>query len=188
MRHEGKLRSWDDGKGFGFIAPRDGGKEIFVHISAFARDGSRPTLGESLTYALATGKNGKPQAIQVTRKAIGKAPANRPVKPSKDSKRSLVGLFFSAAFVIALGTVIFKQFQSGMNRVQLQSEQPLPATRAYEDLPQANYRCDGRLHCSQMSSCAEAKWFLNNCPGTKMDGNNDGVPCEQQWCTGVFAK
>ncbi|MDM0041452.1 excalibur calcium-binding domain-containing protein [Variovorax sp. J22G21] len=44
------------------------------------------------------------------------------------------------------------------------------------------FRCDGRTHCSQMTSCAEATYFLKNCPGTKMDGNNDGVPCEQQWC------
>jgi micrococcal nuclease len=43
-------------------------------------------------------------------------------------------------------------------------------------------RCDGRRYCSQMSSCEEATWFLKNCPGTKMDGNNDGVPCETQWC------
>jgi hypothetical protein len=43
-------------------------------------------------------------------------------------------------------------------------------------------RCDGRTHCSQMSSCAEATWFLKNCPGVKMDGDNDGVPCESQWC------
>ena len=44
------------------------------------------------------------------------------------------------------------------------------------------YACDGRTHCSQMTSCAEATWFLQHCPGTKMDGNNDGVPCERQWC------
>ena len=44
------------------------------------------------------------------------------------------------------------------------------------------FQCDGRTHCSQMSSCEEATFFLKNCPGTKMDGNNDGVPCEQQWC------
>jgi endonuclease YncB( thermonuclease family) len=43
-------------------------------------------------------------------------------------------------------------------------------------------RCDGRQFCSQMSSCDEAKWFLKNCPGVKMDGNRDGVPCEKQWC------
>jgi micrococcal nuclease len=48
--------------------------------------------------------------------------------------------------------------------------------------PAASLRCDGRTYCSQMTSCAEATWFLRNCPGVKMDGNNDGVPCEQQWC------
>jgi hypothetical protein len=46
----------------------------------------------------------------------------------------------------------------------------------------SSYRCDGRTHCSQMRSCEEATYFLKNCPGTKMDGNYDGVPCEQQWC------
>jgi len=50
------------------------------------------------------------------------------------------------------------------------------------------YRCDGRTYCSQMRSCSEAKFFLANCPGVKMDGNRDGTPCEQQWCTHPFAK
>ncbi len=44
------------------------------------------------------------------------------------------------------------------------------------------FRCDGRTHCSQMTSCEEATWFLKNCPGTQMDGDNDGIPCERQWC------
>jgi len=48
--------------------------------------------------------------------------------------------------------------------------------------PAAAYRCDGRTHCSQMRSCAEATYYLQHCPGVKMDGNNDGVPCERQWC------
>ncbi|MGP5551276.1 excalibur calcium-binding domain-containing protein [Psychrobacter namhaensis] len=45
-----------------------------------------------------------------------------------------------------------------------------------------SFSCDGRQHCSQMTSCAEATYFSNHCPNTKMDGNHDGVPCEQQWC------
>lgn len=45
-----------------------------------------------------------------------------------------------------------------------------------------NFKCDGRTHCSQMTSCEEATFFLSNCPNVKMDGNNDGVPCERQWC------
>lgn len=48
--------------------------------------------------------------------------------------------------------------------------------------PAGQFTCDGRTHCSQMRSCAEAEFFLRNCPNTKMDGNRDGEPCEQQWC------
>jgi len=44
------------------------------------------------------------------------------------------------------------------------------------------FRCDGRTYCSQMRSCEEATYFIQNCPGTKMDGDRDGVPCERQWC------
>jgi len=44
-------------------------------------------------------------------------------------------------------------------------------------------RCDGRKFCSQMRSCEEAKYFLANCPGTEMDGDGDGIPCEKQWCS-----
>jgi hypothetical protein len=36
--------------------------------------------------------------------------------------------------------------------------------------------------CSQMTSCAEATYFIRHCPGTQMDGDGDGVPCESQWC------
>ena len=43
-------------------------------------------------------------------------------------------------------------------------------------------RCDGRTHCSQMRSCEEATYFIQHCPNTQMDGDNDGVPCERQWC------
>ena len=55
---------------------------------------------------------------------------------------------------------------------------PAPPVAATAD----PFKCDGRTHCSQMSSCAEATFFLKNCPGTRMDGNNDGIPCEKQWC------
>ena len=55
---------------------------------------------------------------------------------------------------------------------------PVPAPS-----PAPTSKCDGRTMCSQMTSCTEAKYFLANCPGVKMDGNHDGVPCEMQWCT-----
>ncbi len=64
---------------------------------------------------------------------------------------------------------------------------PLPAVaglpaRAVAAPLVAAYRCDGRTHCSQMRSCDEARYFLGHCPGVKMDGDRDGIPCEDQWC------
>lgn len=45
------------------------------------------------------------------------------------------------------------------------------------------YECDGRQYCSRMTWREESLWVLNNCPDTKLDGDNDGIPCEKQWCT-----
>lgn len=57
------------------------------------------------------------------------------------------------------------------------SPSPAPAPAA-----PARYSCDGRTHCSHMRSCEEATYFIQNCPNTQMDGDNDGIPCERQWC------
>jgi cold shock CspA family protein len=57
-----------------------------------------------------------------------------------------------------------------------------PPTRNLTPAAPSSYQCGGRTLCSQMSSCEEATWVLKNCPGTKMDGNGDGIPCEKQFC------
>jgi hypothetical protein len=43
------------------------------------------------------------------------------------------------------------------------------------------YICDGRKHCSQMTSYGEAVYFNKHCPDTRMDGDLDGIPCEKQF-------
>lgn len=64
---------------------------------------------------------------------------------------------------------------------QVEPSRPHPAESVATG-PDVQFKCDGRTHCSQMRSCAEATFFLQHCPNTQMDGNNDGEPCEQQWC------
>ena len=51
-------------------------------------------------------------------------------------------------------------------------------TQAVQQAAPAKFSCDGRQHCSQMRSREEAQWFVKNCPNTKMDGDNDGIACE----------
>ena len=59
---------------------------------------------------------------------------------------------------------------------------PIKKTKKQPRISHNPYQCDGRIHCSQMHSCEEAKFFIQNCKDTKMDGDEDGVPCERQWC------
>ncbi len=58
--------------------------------------------------------------------------------------------------------------------IDWQPPQPVPETGS-------QFKCDGRTHCSQMTSLAEAEFFLQHCPNTKMDGDRDGNPCERQF-------
>jgi len=83
----------------------------------------------------------------------------------------------TVVILVALGWYAYSQFQ---RRAHIESiEAPVPSAPASA---KSNFKCGGRIYCSQMTSCAEATYFLQHCPGTKMDGNNDGVPCEKQWC------
>lgn len=192
MPFDGKLRTWHDERGFGFIAPTGGGRELFVHVSAFPRDGARPTVGESLTYEIGPGKDGKPQAVRVIRKAWGATASNSPNRPRDRPRKSFRALpaIVGLILVVAVAAVGYGKYQSFIQRESHQaSPSPNPMEReAAVQSPASLFRCDGRTHCSQMTSCAEAKYFLQHCPGTQMDGNNDGVPCEMQWCTSPLAK
>lgn len=62
--------------------------------------------------------------------------------------------------------------------LQPEAEEP----RASKPESRTSYTCDGRQHCSEMHSCQEARWFLQHCSGMKMDGDHDGIPCEDQLC------
>lgn len=195
MRFEGTLTQWNDDRGFGFIQPTDGGQTLFAHISAFPRDGQRPQLHERLSFEVTLGPNGKKQAaaIQRPRSVAPLSRAARPAAAQMPRNRAgagvwgkLVALLLAGA-LLAVGYWKYDARQSARASAAAPAsaqEAPLTLRAAPVSAPVVtqSYRCDGRQHCSQMSSCAEATFFLKNCPNTKMDGDSDGVPCEEQWC------
>ena len=62
----GTVKWFNESKGFGFITPADGGKDVFVHFSAIQAEGFKVlTEGQSVNFNVEDGPKG-PQATNVT--------------------------------------------------------------------------------------------------------------------------
>ncbi len=61
----GTVKWFNESKGFGFISPTDGGKDVFVHFSAISSDGFRTLAeGQQVSFEVEDGPKG-PQAVNV---------------------------------------------------------------------------------------------------------------------------
>jgi cold shock protein len=62
----GKVKFFNADKGYGFIAPEDGGKDAFVHISAVEKAGlSSLAQDQRVSYELETDQRGKTSAVNL---------------------------------------------------------------------------------------------------------------------------
>ncbi len=62
----GTVKWFNTTKGYGFIAPDDGGKDVFVHISAVERSGLTGLAdNQKLTYDLQEGRDGREMATDL---------------------------------------------------------------------------------------------------------------------------
>lgn len=177
MRKHGTLKKWNDDRGFGFVSPAQGSEELFVHISAFPKGGERPRLNELLSFETEVGENGKLRAVRIMRAGQNSASSRTPKKRRPKQSSGISGVVFSLLAIAIIGGYGYSRF----TRIEFEPPAVQAAATSPARAPPA-FECDGRTMCSQMTSCAEAQYFLEHCPGTKMDGDNDGKPCEQQWC------
>lgn len=178
---KGRLKRWNDDKGFGFIGAEHGKQDLFIHITAFQKMGRRPVVGDIITYQVHTGNDGKHRAVNAKIEGvtqIKKSPRKKYVQQSKDS--NLASIVIITVLTMVVGSVVYK---SAITKNGLQEKQT--SFMPFYPLEEKNteiYSCTGKVYCSEMTSCDEAMFYLRNCPDTKMDGDGDGIPCERQWC------
>jgi cold shock CspA family protein len=167
----GKITSWKDDRGFGFISTPLAKKDVFVHISSFPKYRRKPQVGDTVNFELSE-KNGKPVAIKCT--IVGLTPTQRRTKRTNQKTNNVFKLAI-LIFIIILGVYQTKLLHNTTSN----SSSSARFTPAIES--SIKFKCDGRQYCSQMRSYEEALFFIRNCPDTKMDGDNDGDPCESQF-------
>jgi len=208
QRHIGKLTRWIDDRGFGFITPDEGKDEVFVHISAFPR-GQKPRPGDDVSYELQRAEDGRLRACKAilpnrlhlepvapdrgrrthrteAARAQSTPPEHRHNRRTHARQNIPMGRVMLLVLATVIGAMAFHARQRPSEDQSSLIESPAAAAPASTPLSASRptFTCDGRTHCSQMRSCVEAKFFLRNCPGTEMDGDHDGIPCESQHCDG----
>ena len=62
MAQQGKITKWNGAKGFGFITPDTGNKDVFVHIKAFQGSKGRPQNGAAVSYEVSQDEQGRLRA------------------------------------------------------------------------------------------------------------------------------
>jgi cold shock CspA family protein len=196
MRLKGTLVDWKDDRGFGFIEPAEGGARIFCHLKAFEVRVRRPMPGDKLTYEVGKDAQGRLNATKVRPVGLEDAQYQSNIGSRRNKKavrgaasaaipKSMATIYKGISICLVAVTAFagWSYFHSKQAELVTDDEQVKPAalksaTESAEKERTPAFQCDGRVYCSEMHSRAEAEFFVKHCPGTKMDGDHDGVPCE----------
>ncbi|KAA1160656.1 cold shock domain-containing protein [Pseudoalteromonas fuliginea] len=189
--NKGLLKSWKTDKGFGFIKSDILEHDTFIHISALKHMSRKPKVGDTIYFEVATQPDGKTKAINCRIEGVAelKAPYQKhnqqPHRIAKSNfASSFLGKVASISIIAVLGFVAVNKYNTHSS-----SQTPVITNDDLDTFDETypkvvipkntqNFTCDGRQYCTEMRSRDEAVFFINNCPNTKMDGDGDGKPCE----------
>ncbi|ACN15352.1 putative cold shock domain family protein [Desulforapulum autotrophicum HRM2] len=173
MKQKGKLVRWNENRGFGFIKSPAIKGDLFIHISELKKMSRRPKVNDIIYFDHVTDDTGKKKAINARIEGVEEV-IYRPRKKSKG--RSFTSKLISLLIFGGLAFAVYATYPY-WSQMFVKS---LPVGFIDEDF--TGYRCEGKKYCSEMTSCKEARFYLMNCPNVQIDGDNDGIPCESQWC------
>jgi cold shock protein len=108
---KGVLKTWKEDRGFGFITPDNGSRDLFVHISAIGQVSRRPVPGDIIHYQVVRDRNGKFRAVNASIEGVSTGSQNtpNPLKLSLKWTAAAVGLL-----IIIAGAALFYLRQRGL--------------------------------------------------------------------------
>jgi cold shock CspA family protein len=195
MLHQGKLQDWDPVTGMGFVKQDKAGPAIRISSSGFRKTPETLQNGDTIFFQIDIDAQDQPKAVLAYKAGQHSAPTSVVLKPALP----LLPLQHVLSAVVTVFIIAWLGYQS---LYLFNAEAALP-----QDLPQqqiehqpepgdaeqplwppiptrsvSQFSCEGKQRCPQMQSCEEAVFYLQNCPDVAIDGDHDGIPCEQQWC------
>ena len=187
--HKGQLTNWIDDKGFGFIESNELKQDTFIHISSLKAMSRKPKVGDFIYFEVEKQGNGKSRAINCRIEGVAAKAAPKHKQRLHRNTSAPKNKFVLLFMIIGIGAFSYQRLGLSPTRTPIQQTPSITTpsetllNRAFSDAnsgsdTNSQFSCDGRQYCSQMTSRAEAVYFIKHCPNTKMDGDNDGRPCE----------
>ncbi|WP_420008257.1 excalibur calcium-binding domain-containing protein [Xanthomonas sacchari] len=178
MRTHGTLIQWNEERGCGRVRLAHRETEAEVQRAAFPADGVPPRVGELISFDLEHDPQGRPHAMRVMRPGRAPVAAAQAATAPRRRRGRWLGVLALLVVLAVAGYAVLRLVAPP----PVAPAAPVASVATAPASPAPAFHCDGRTHCAQMTSCDEAVYFLQHCPGVEMDGNHDGVPCERQWC------
>jgi cold shock CspA family protein len=104
----GTISTWNAEKGFGFITPESGGKDLFAHIKDYSREHKPPVKGLEVAYSISADPKGRRCAVEV-----------RPVRGHKNNGRELRQKTIAIVLLSGFTIVLFSLLLSGQIPVEI---------------------------------------------------------------------
>ncbi len=174
MRLQGRVTEWNDERGFGFVIQNGTGARVFLHVSEMSASRRRPAIGSLITYELGQDDKGRIQARSA--RFVG-ARVSGPSKSMGTLASAVVGLMT----LLVIGYVGYVRISNPNSTVSASVYKIVFVRDALRSHPEFQCRPE-KNSCFKMTSCAEALFHQEHCGVADMDGDHDGIPCEQQWC------
>jgi CspA family cold shock protein len=105
---KGVLKTWKEDRGFGFIKPDAGGRDIFIHISALKEVSRRPITGDVIFYQITKDNRGKYKAINAHIEGAGLLEnVSEDFLNTDSSKKGVIAITVGLLVIIAIAGFIY---------------------------------------------------------------------------------